>query len=185
MLIKKEFKRSDNLLSLCGLNCSLCPMFIEKRCSGCCEGSTCYLTCEISPCSIEHGNIDYCFECEEYPCDKYDDIELYDSLITHRNQKKDLEKAKNIGIKNYHKEQLEKNKILNKLLKNYNINNRHIFFCLAVNLLEIKDLNKIIKTSDNLTKDMNLNEKSDFIKQELYDFAKKKGITLKLNPGKW
>lgn len=47
----------------------------------------------------------------------------------------------------------------------------------------MNDLNKIITEPDRLTKDMTLNEKSDFIKQELYDFAKKKGIILKLNPG--
>ena len=156
-------------------------MFIEKRCSGCREGSTCYLTCTIAPCSIEHGNIDYCFECEEYPCEKYEGIELYDSLITHRNQKKDLEKAKSIGIENYHNEQLEKKQILNQLLNRYNVGNRHIFFCLAVNLLEVDDLRSILKETDESTKDMNLDERSDFIKQRLDEFAQKRNITLKLN----
>lgn len=182
---EKEFKRKDNLLSLCGLNCSLCPMFIEKRCSGCRAGSTCYLTCEIAPCSIEHGNIDYCFECGEYPCDKYGGIELYDSLITHRNQKKDLQKAKTIGIEKYHAEQLEKKKILDMILNGYAINNRHIFFCLAVNLLEVDDLKLILEKSDDSTQDMTLNERSDFIKNKLYDFAKKMNISLELNTGKY
>lgn len=184
-MINKKFKRTDLLLSLCGLNCSLCPMFIEKRCAGCREGSTCYLTCTIAPCSIEHGNIDYCFECEEYPCDKYDGIELHDSLITHRNQKKDLQKAKTIGIENYHKEQLEKKEILNHILNRYNIANRHIFFCLAVNLLEVDALKQILKDCDESTKDMDLKERSDYIKHELYEFAKKRNIILKLNTGRY
>ena len=79
----KKFKRNDLLFSLCGLNCSLCPSFIRKNCTGCQEWSTCALICEIAPCSIEHGNIDYCFECEDYPCLKYDGIDKHDSLISH------------------------------------------------------------------------------------------------------
>ena len=94
--------------SLCGLNCSLCPSFIRGNCTGCQEGSSCALICEIAPCSIEHGNIDYCFECGEYPCSKYDGIDKRDSLISHKNQLKDMQKAKTIGIEKYHEEQLEK-----------------------------------------------------------------------------
>ena len=139
----------------------------------------------VAPCSIEHGNIDYCFECGEYPCDKYDGIELYDSLITHRNQKKDLQKAKTIGIEKYHTEQLEKKKILDRILNRYAINNRHIFFCLAVNLLEVDDLKLILGESDESTQDMTLNERSDFIKNKLCDFAKKMNISLELNTGKY
>lgn len=58
---KAEFKRTDGLFSLCGLNCGLCPMHIRGGCSGCFNGSTCYRTCPIAPCSVRHGNVDYIF----------------------------------------------------------------------------------------------------------------------------
>lgn len=184
-MMKKRFKRNDLLLSLCGLNCSLCPMLLDERCSGCREGSMCYMSCQIAPCSMEHGNIDYCFECGEYPCEKYDGIELYDSLITHRNQKKDLEKAKTIGIENYHIEQLEKKEILNQILKRYDIGKRYIFFCLAVNLLEVDDLKQILKDCDESTKEMDLKQRSDYLKHELDELGKKRNIILKLNTGRY
>lgn len=31
----KGFKRQNQLFSLCGLNCGLCPMFLNKNCPGC------------------------------------------------------------------------------------------------------------------------------------------------------
>ena len=96
--MKNEFCRTDGLFSLCGLNCGLCPMQIRGECSGCFNGSTCYQSCPIAPCSVRHGNVDYCFECPEYPCKRYDGIDRHDSLISHRNQKKDLMKAKAMGI---------------------------------------------------------------------------------------
>lgn len=179
-MAEKRFLRDDILFSLCGLNCSLCPMFIRGGCTGCREGSSCYKICEFAPCSIEHGNLDYCFECEEYPCRKYDGVDLHDSLISHLNQKKDMEKAKRIGIENYHKEQIEKNAILNKLLKEQDIGHRDVFFCLAVNLLEVDDLNAVLNQADELTEGMDLSDKSDSMKGLLKDIAEKRNIVLKL-----
>ena len=97
----KKFKRADKLFSLCGLNCSLCPSFVRGNCPGCQQGSHCDLRCPFVPCSIEHGDITYCFECEEYPCNHYDGVDRKDSLISHSNQFKDMQKAKIIGIDEY------------------------------------------------------------------------------------
>lgn len=179
------FDRNDELFSLCGLNCSLCPSFVRGNCPGCQQGSHCALMCPFVPCSIEHGGITYCFECEEYPCREYDGIDEYDSLITHRNQLKDIEKAKRIGIEEYHAEQLVKKDILNKLLNEYDDGHRLVFFCLAVNLMDIDDLNTVIDKSDELSENMDLTSKSDLIKELLMDCATKRGIELKLRQGRW
>ena len=132
----EDFKRYDNLFSLCGLNCGLCPYQLQGNCPGCFKESFCAKECPIVPCSVRHGNIRYCFECEEYPCAKYDGIDRYDSLISHKNQKTDLAKAKRIGIENYLAEQREKQQILNRLLTEYDDGHRKVFFCLAVNLIK-------------------------------------------------
>lgn len=179
-MTSKRFKRNDLLFSLCGLNCSICPMFIRGGCIGCREGSTCYMVCEFAPCSIEHGNIDYCFECGEYPCEKYDGVDLRDSLISHKNQLKDMEKAKTIGIENYRAEQRVKKGILDRLLNEYDNGRRDVFFCLAVNLMEVDDLKEVLNESDKSTKDMNPAEKSDFMKDALNECAERRNISLKL-----
>lgn len=177
---KNTLKRNDLLFSLCGLNCSLCPSFIRGNCTGCQEGSSCALICEIAPCSIKHGNIDYCFECEEYPCPKFDGIDKHDSLISHKNQLKDMQKAKAIGIDKYHAEQLEKKRILNNLLNEYDVGHRDVFFCLAVNLLEVDDLIKVMDECDELTVNMSLDEKSSFMKEKLIECGEKRNIKLEL-----
>ena len=102
----KGFERKNQLLSLCGLNCGLCPMFLGEHCGGCGNGNQ---SCRIAKCSLEHRKVEYCYECRYYPCEKYQHIDDYDSFITHRRQKADLEKAKNIGIEQYNLEQQEKN----------------------------------------------------------------------------
>lgn len=67
------------------------------------------------------------------------------SFITHRRRKADLERAKNIGIAQYNLEQQEKVQILSYLLSNYNDGRRKNFFCVAVNLLELSEIQEAIK----------------------------------------
>ena len=83
---------------------------------------------------MEHNGIEYCFQCNEYPCEKYEKIDKFDSFISHRNQKSDLEKARQIGIEAYNAEQEEKVEILGTLLAGYNDGRKKTLFCVAVNL---------------------------------------------------
>lgn len=138
----KGFERENQLLSLCGLNCGLCPMFLGNYCGGCGNGNQ---SCKTARCSLEHGGIEYCYECKQYPCEKYQKVDEYDSFITHRRQIADLERARRIGIEQYNQEQREKVQILSYLLSNYNDGRRKTLFCVAVNLLELPDLQEVME----------------------------------------
>lgn len=182
----KEFKRDNLLFSLCGLNCSLCPMFVRKDCAGCIKDSTCYKICNIAPCSLEHGCVDYCFECEEFPCKKYGGIDKHDSLMTHINQLRDMKKAQSISVEKYNLEQSQKVQILNKLLENYNYgNDNEVFYCTAVNLLPLDSLIDITRNLDDITANMSLEEKYGLVKDKLFECANNEGIRLELRKGKY
>lgn len=178
--MKTEFNRTDGLFSLCGLNCGLCPMQIRGGCSGCFNGSTCYQSCPIAPCSVKHGNVQYCYQCEEYPCRRYDGIDRYDSLISHRNQKMDMAKAERIGIDAYLEEQRVKKAILTRLLEKYDDGQRDVFYCLAVNMLEVEDLEKILKEADKRTDKLPPEEKADYVTSLLKTRAEDRNVPLKL-----
>ena len=57
---------------------------------------------------MEHRGVEYCCQCREYPCEKYEHIDDFDSFITHRNRRADLEKIRKFGVEAYHTEQMEK-----------------------------------------------------------------------------
>lgn len=173
----KQFTRGNPLFSLCGLNCGLCSMHLGGHCGGCGFGNR---TCPLIKCSIEHGAIEYCFQCGEYPCEKYDRIELYDSFITHQRQNPICKKRQQIGIENYIAEQGKKIKILNHLLDCYNDGRKKTLFCVAVNLLELDELEKIVTQADAETQGMPIKEKAAFISSLLQLCAANKGIALKL-----
>ena len=181
----KGFNRPNQLFSLCGLNCGLCPMFLNQYCPGC-GGGEGNQSCKIARCSMEHGGVEYCFQCSQYPCEKYDHIDDFDSFITTRRQKADLEKARQMGIEAYNTEQIEKARILDVLLSGYNDGRKKTLFCLAVNLLELQELQAVLREvacrSDMET--LTLKEKSAFVASLLQDAASHREIDLKLHKKK-
>ncbi len=178
----KNFNRTNILFSLCGLNCGLCLMHLDNYCPGC-GGGEGNQSCTIARCSQKHDGIEYCFLCEEYPCEKYDGIDLFDSFITHRNQLKDFEKVKKIGMDLYQSELEEKIEILKLLLENYNDGRRKSFFCLAVNLMELKDVKSVVEqiVTETEINDLTIKEKATIAANLFSNLALKRNVVLKLN----
>lgn len=178
----KNFKRNYPLFSLCGLNCGLCPMHLDDYCPGC-GGGTGNQSCAVARCSLQHGGIEYCHLCDEYPCEKYNNIDMFDSFITHRNQLKDLQKVKKIGLDAYQIELTEKIEILKYLLANYNDGRRKSYFCIAVNLLELQDVKSVMEQIVTETKSDNLilKEKATLAVNLFHSMAARQNIVLKLN----
>ena len=50
--------------------------------------------------------MEYCFQCDEYPCPKYEQDD-FDSFMTHQGRKADMERARQLGIEAYNAEQVE------------------------------------------------------------------------------
>lgn len=183
----KDFIRNDLLFSLCGLNCGLCPMHLNGYCPGC-GGGEGNQSCKIARCSLEHCRVEYCNQCDEFPCEQYEGIDEFDSFITHRNRMEDFERLGQIGAEAYQEEQRQKAEILDFLLENYNDGRKKTFFCLAVNLLELSDLRMVldeIKENRDID-DMALKEKAACVTKLFQDIAGQRKITLKLRkkPGK-
>lgn len=177
--IMKNFIREDQLFSLCGLNCGLCSMHLGGHCPGC-GGGAGNQPCKIAKCSLEHGKIAYCNQCESFPCEKYPGKDEVDSFITYRNRYRDFEKLKKIGVKAYREEQREKATILNELLENYNDGRKKTIFCLAVNLLELDDLRKVMEQIREEGTGFSVKEKAVQITRLFQEISDQKGICLKL-----
>nr|WP_326185822.1 DUF3795 domain-containing protein [uncultured Oscillibacter sp.] len=175
----KGFARKDQLLSLCGLNCGLCTMRLGGQCPGC-GGGAGNQSCAIARCGLEHGGVEYCWQCGEFPCGRYGEISAFDSFITHQNQLADMEKARRMGLIAYQTEQREKQEILRFLLETCNDGRRRGFFALAVNLLEPQELRDIVEQLETESEDMPLKEKAACAAALLQAAGDQRGIELKL-----
>jgi hypothetical protein len=57
--------RSNIKIGVCGLLCEKCPKYKAEECPGCRPNKF----CPLPACAKEKG-VDYCFDCEEFPCNK-------------------------------------------------------------------------------------------------------------------
>ena len=157
-------------------------MKLDSYCPGC-GGGEGNQSCKIAKCSIQHDKIEYCNQCQEFPCDQYGRADEYDIFITHRNWKQDFEKMKQIGVKAYNFEQGQKLEILKCLLKDYNDGRRKSFFCLAVNLLDLEDLKTVMEhlAEEKKLASLTLKEKSAYVVKRFQSLAEQRGVALKWN----
>ena len=137
----KDFHRDNPLFSLCGLNCGLCQLYVGQYCPGC--GGDGGRTCAIARCSMAHGDLPYCFMCNEYPCARYEGFGAYDSILPCRNRAQDIARAKQIGAAAYTAELREKMDVLHRLLTHYNDGRRKSFYLTAVYLLALPDVQAV------------------------------------------
>ena len=173
------FHRDDLLFSLCGLNCGLCPMKLDGYCPGC-GGGKGNQSCAIARCSLEQGGVAYCSQCAKYPCERYRADDLYDSFITHRNRRQDLDRLQRIGPATYREEQLEKQVILTNLLNHYNDGRHKGFYYAAANLLPLEDLRAAMEQLAALPPDLSARERAAQAAGLFQGLAGRRGLDLKL-----
>ena len=155
-------------------------MHLGGHCGGCGNGNQ---SCKIARCSLKHGNVEYCCECPLYPCEKYKKIDEYDSFITHRKRKADMERFLTVGVDHYNAEQEEKIRLLGYLLSSCNDGRRKTLFCLAVNLLELSNVRAVV--DQLMASDLSsVKERAEYAASMLQDISIEKGISLKLNKKK-
>lgn len=184
--MKVEYtQREYPMFSACGLNCGLCPRYQMEGASQCpgCAGkgfSAQHPKCGVLSCSQRKG-VAYCFQCAEYPCKRYDGADKADSFITHLHQLKDLEKAKAVGMENYRIQLDEKIKLLEYLLAQYNDGRKKSFYCVAVNLLELTDIQDVLQQIENTPiKQAPAKEKAAAVADLLREKAAARNISLQL-----
>ncbi len=178
----KGFIRTQTRFSLCGLNCAICSMHLGGYCPGC-GGGAGNQSCAIARCSLEHGGIQFCWECPEYPCCRYEGFDDGDSFVPHRNRTQDIAKAQELGLDAYLAQLEEKRAILDELLAHYNDGRRKTFFHTAVCLLPLEDLRSVM-ASLNSQRELGgrtVKERALSAVELLEEAADRRSISLKLN----
>ncbi len=79
-------------------------LFTQGNCEGCREGVCKFQGCGVAPC-IKEKDVDFCYECGSFPCDKMDQ----DSNLKERWMRMN-ERIKEIGIEEYYEETKTKNR---------------------------------------------------------------------------
>ena len=173
----KIVHREYPLLAMCGLSCGLCTMHLGGYCPGC-GGGDGNQSCAIARCGQSHG-VEFCRLCQEYPCIKYDSIDTYDSFISTRNMRANLERVQTHGPETCKAEMHEKMELLAGLLAHYNAGRQKSLFAAAVNLLPLEDLRTIREQLAAGAAELPLKERAQAAAALLRGAADARGIDLK------
>ncbi|OUO35158.1 DUF3795 domain-containing protein [Flavonifractor sp. An306] len=178
----KGFTREETRFSLCGLNCALCSMCLGGYCPGC-GGGAGNQSCAIVKCSLQHGGVQFCWECPEYPCSRYEGFNDGDSFVPHRNRQQDIALAREIGLEAYLTQLEEKRAILDELLAHYNDGRRKTLFNIVAYLLPLEDLRSVMSalSSRPELEGQQIKEQALAAVDLLQEAANRRGINLKLN----
>lgn len=178
----KGFTRTETRVSLCGLNCALCSMRLGGYCPGC-GGGAGNQSCRIAKCSLEHGGIQFCWECPEYPCAHYEGFDDGDSFVSHWNRAQDIAQVQTVGLEAYLAQLEEKRAILDALLAGYNDGRRKTLFNTAVYLLPLEELRVVMATLREEPLELSARERAKAASELLQAAADRQGVSLKLRKG--
>ena len=176
------FTRTETRFSLCGLNCALFSMHLGGYCPGC-GGGAGNQSCAIAKCSLKHGSVQFCWECPEYPCPRYEGFDDGDSFVPHRNRQQDIAQARDLGLEAYFAQLEEKRAILDELLTHYNDGRRKILFNMAVHLLPLEDLRSVMAALGSRSEldEQPIKERALAAIELLQQAADRRGVSLKLS----
>lgn len=186
----KQIQKRYPSIACCGIDCGLCPRYYTAGTSKCpgCVGERFFEkhpSCSIVTCCVKTNGWETCAECPRFPCEKLRNWDVSDSFVTHQKSLENLRQIKDKGMVEFAKQQQERIRLLNKLIKEYDDGKSKSFFCLATALLEIDDLNEVefqIQEIREQSKDMKQLAKQarSIIEQR----AKLKGVELFYRRGK-
>ena len=178
----KGFTRTETRFSLCGLDCALCSMRLGDYCPGC-GGGAGNQSCALAKCSLEHGSVQFCWECPEYPCSRYEGFDDGDSFVPHRNRQQDIARVQELGLEAHLARLEEKRVLLEELLAHYNDGRRNTLFNTAVYLLPLEDLQFVMAVLDGRPEleGQPIKERALAAVELLQAAADRRGISLKLN----
>ena len=174
----KGFERKETRFSLCGLNCGLCVMRTGGYCPGC-GGGPGNQSCALARCSLTHGGPEFCWECAEYPCHRYEGFDRCDSFLPHSTRQRDIARARELGLPGYLAELDQRREILRQLMEGWNDGRRKTLFHTAAVLLPLEELQGVMAAlpqGDALP----IKERTKAAAALLEEAAARRGLSLKL-----
>ena len=180
-------------IGVCGLDCGMCPRYYtvgSSRCPGCCgpDFFNKHPSCGYITCCVKKKNLEVCAQCDEFPCSRFEswlDGGDFDSFVTHKKAKPNLDFIQKQGIEKFIEQQSERIKLLEVMLKDFDEGRSKSFYCVVAVLLPIKDVKESIESAKEKAEELGIEKddiknKAKILKETVQDVADKKSVDLTL-----
>ncbi|TFG45546.1 MAG: DUF3795 domain-containing protein [Dehalococcoidia bacterium] len=187
-MAEKIIKRFPTI-GACGLDCGLCPRHHTdgvSRCPGCAAAGFGSWGCGLQKCCVQEHHLECCAECPDtdgcLPLERLvKQSAKADSFISYLPVPANHQIIHDLGITEAARRQDARVTFLDGLLKTHNDGRSKGFYCLAVQLLPLEELqSEVNRLSAVLSAMSEVKERAVLLRQAFNELAVRKGLTLKL-----
>jgi len=179
------------VVGACGLNCGLCPRYYtkgESRCPGCCGADFWqkHPTCGFITCCVKQRNLETCAQCVDWAeCKKVarllDSAKYHDSFLSHKPVVANFAFIQKYGIEAFARLETEKQKLLKKLIDNYDEGRSKSFYCTSCQLIPLDKLKEALADAETrIPKATDIKDKAKLVRAVITNLADSLKIDLKL-----
>jgi hypothetical protein len=181
-------KETYTEIGVCGLSCRLCPAYhreTKSKCGGCKTEHRMGAACPFHNCAVKKKGIDFCGFCDENnTCVRWMKFREVgkerDSIVCYQRLEDNINFIQNNGMEEFEKQQIAREKLLRAILTEFNEGRSKTLYCVAVTILEISELESVLKKARATSKGLDIRAKSEVMHSLLNEIAASKDYLLKL-----
>jgi hypothetical protein len=185
---KHQMKIEYPEIGICGLSCRLCPRYqtnTASKCDGCKSIARITLGCPFITCAIKKKGVEFCWDCKSNePCEKWNRHceagKEHDSFKSYRKLEDDINFIKKYGVEAYNRQQEIRESLLLKLLNEFNEGRSKSYYCIAVTVMDIDELENALEEAYTRLNTQYIKERSKIMHSILDRIASKKDYHLQL-----
>ena len=141
--------------------------------------------CPFITCALKKKGIEFCWDCEEKKtCEKWakhrEAAKKADSFKCYQKLEKDIAFIQNNGVDEFEETQKKREYLLKEMLREFNEGRSKSYYCIAVTVMEIGELEDALTKADKDSKGLGIKEKSKVLHSILDEIAKQRNYYLKL-----
>lgn len=175
-------------IGICGLSCLLCPSYnteAKSICLGCKSEGRIAAGCPFITCALKKKGIEFCWECDESEtCHKWKNHretgKKKDSFKCYQKLENDIAFINKNGVAEFEKTQIDREEILKDMLKEFNEGRSKSYYCIASTVLDIDELEDALKGARQVSKGLDIKEKSRLLHSIIDEIAGRRNYYLKL-----
>ena len=175
-------------IGICGLSCRLCPSFnteAASRCGGCKSEMRMAVGCPFITCAVKKKGIEFCWDCEEgTTCEKWEKHrnagKQHDSFKCYQKLEDDIRFIQENGVEKFEEGQKLREQLLTQMLKEFNEGRSKSYYCIAVTVLEIEELEEAIDRARKKSTGLDIRTKSKVMHSTLDAIAVNNNYYLRL-----
>jgi len=159
-------------------------MKTKSKCPGCKTDYRLGGPCSMLHCAMKR-NIEFCGDCEENEtCEKWkrhrENGKRYDSFKCYQKLENDIDFIQDNGLAEFRKSQRIRGNLLKKMLDQFNEGRSKSYYCIAVTVLKVDELEEAIVEAKSKSEGLDIKEKAKLLHSILDGIAMKNKYCLKL-----